>query len=74
MARKKTQLDKAAERAADLILAQLDTLPVEVAKKKMKDLRQMAAKAYRSSKLGTARQPRRTRATRPSTRSHARTA
>jgi hypothetical protein len=74
MAKKKTELDKAVERAAKLIQAQLDTLPVEVAKKKVKELQEIAAKAYRSAKTGRARPSRRTAAIRLSTRSRAKTA
>jgi hypothetical protein len=43
MAKKKTGLEKAVEGAAKLIQAQLDTLPVEVAKKKVKELQDVAA-------------------------------
>jgi hypothetical protein len=48
MAKKKTELDKAVDRAAKLIQAQLDTLQVDVAKKKVKELQEIAAK-YSSS-------------------------
>jgi hypothetical protein len=74
MAKKKTELDKAVDRAAKLIQAQLDTLPVEVAKKKVQELQAIAAKAYRSAKTGKARPSRRTAAIRLSTRSRAKTA
>jgi hypothetical protein len=74
MAKKKTELDKAVDRAAKLIQAQLDTLPVEVAQKKVKELQEIAAKAYRSAKSGRARPSRRTGAIRLSNRSRAKTA
>jgi len=74
MAKKKTELDKAVERAAKLIQAQLDTLPVEIAKKKVKELQEIAAKAYRSAKSGGPQPSRRTAAIRLSTRSRAKTA
>jgi hypothetical protein len=74
MAKKKTELDKAVDRAAKLIQAQLDRLPVEVAKKKVKELQEIAAKAYRSAKIGRGRPSRRTEGIRLSTRSRAKTA
>jgi hypothetical protein len=37
MAKKKTEFDKAVERAAKIVQAELDTLPSEVAKEKRKD-------------------------------------
>lgn len=46
MAIKKTELDNAVERAAKLIQAELDTLPVDVAKKKVKELQDIAT-SYR---------------------------
>jgi hypothetical protein len=73
MAKKKTELERVADRAAKIIQAQLDTLPVDVAKKKVKELEQIAAKAYRNAKSGTGRQAQRTGAIRLSTRSRART-
>jgi hypothetical protein len=50
--RKRTELDKAVERTARIIQDQLDTLPPEVAKRKVRELRQMAAKVYRAAKSG----------------------
>ena len=43
MAKKKTELDKAVDRAARLIRAQLDTLPLAVATKKLNELHDIAA-------------------------------
>jgi hypothetical protein len=43
MAKSKTERDKAIDRAAELIQAQLDTLPVAIAKKKVKELQALAA-------------------------------
>jgi hypothetical protein len=74
MAKKKTELDKAVDRAAKLIQAQLDTLPAEVAREKVKELEAIAAKAYRTAKSGTGRPTQRTGAIRLSARSRARTA
>ena len=74
MAKKKTQSDKALDRAAELVQAQLDTLPSEVAARKVNELRQMAAKAYRPAKTERERQARRTGAIRLSSRSRAKIA
>lgn len=74
MAKKKSQLDQAVDRAAKLIQAQLDTLPLAVAKKKVKELQEIAAKSYRAAKTGRGRQSRRTAAIRLSARSRAKTA
>jgi len=51
MAKKKTELDKAVDRAAKLIQSQVDTLPTEAAKKKLRELEAIAAKAYRTARL-----------------------
>lgn len=74
MAKKKTNADKALDRAAKLIQAQLETLPSAAAVRKVKELQQMATKAYRSSKNGTKRQAHQTGATHLSDRSRARIA
>jgi hypothetical protein len=74
MAKKKSELDKAVDRSVELIQAQLDTLPVDVAKKKLKELEEIAAKAYRRANSGKGRPSRRTAAIRLSTRSRAKTA
>ncbi len=74
MAKKKTQSDKALDRAAELLQAQLDKLPPEVAARKVKELRQMAAKAYRPAKTERERQAQRTAATHLSSRSRAKIA
>ena len=74
MAKIKTELDKAVDRAAKLIQAQLDNLPVEVARKKVRELQEIAAKAYRSAESGSARPSRRTGAIPLSNRSRAKTA
>jgi hypothetical protein len=73
MAKKKSELDKAVDRAAKLIQGQLDALPIEVANKKVKELQEIAAKAYRTAKSGRGRQSRRTGAIRLSARSRAKT-
>ena len=52
MAKKKTELDKAVERAAKIILDQLSTLPPEIAKSKRLELERMAVKASRAAKVG----------------------
>ncbi|MGA8872643.1 MAG: hypothetical protein WA434_06115 [Candidatus Acidiferrales bacterium] len=52
MAKKKTELDKAVERAAKIILDQLSTLPPETAKQKRLELEQMAVKASHAAKNG----------------------
>lgn len=52
MAEKKTEFEKAVERAAKLILDQLNTLPPQVIKQKRRELEQMAAKASRAAKNG----------------------
>jgi len=74
MAKKKTELDKAVDRSVELIQAQLASLPVEVAKKKLKELEQIAARAYRRAKSEKDRPSRRTAAIRLSGRSRAKTA
>jgi len=74
MAKQKTELEKAVDHAAKLIQAQLNTLPVDVAKKKVKELQEIATRAYRSAKSGRARPSRRTAAIRLSNRSRAKTA
>ena len=45
-------MDRAVERVAEIIQAQLDTLPPSVAKAKRKELRQLAATVSRSSGRG----------------------
>lgn len=74
MAKKKTEFDKAVGRAARIILDQLSTLPAETAKQKRLALEQMALNASRAAKNGKRSRLQRTRATRPSTRSRAKTA
>jgi hypothetical protein len=74
MAKKKTEFDKAVERAAKIILDQLNTLPPQVAKQKRRELEQMAAKASRAAKNGRRSRLERTQATRLSARSRAKTA
>ena len=74
MAKKKSEFDKAVERAARIILDQLSTLPPEIAKQKRLELEQMAVKASRAAKNGKRSRLQRTRATRPSARSRAKTA
>jgi hypothetical protein len=74
MAKKKTQSDKALDRASELIQDQLDTLPSKVAARKVKELRQMAAKADRPAKTERERQAQRTGAIRLSSRSRAKIA
>jgi len=74
MAKKKTELDKAAEKLATIILAQLDTLPPDVAKAKRKEFHQMAVRASRAAKTGKPSRLRRNAVIRPSTRSRAKTA
>jgi hypothetical protein len=74
MAKKKTEFDKAVGRAARIILDELSTLPPETAKQKRLELEQMALKASRAAKNGKRSRQQRTSATRPSTRSRAKTA
>jgi len=74
MAKKKAEFDKAVERAAIIILDQLSTLPPEIAKQKRFELEQMAVKASRAAKNGKRSRLQRTRTTRLSTRSRAKTA
>jgi len=74
MAKKKSESAKALDRAAKLIQTQLNTLPSEVAAQKVKELAEMAAKAYRSAKSGTGRRAQRTEAIHLSRRSHAKIA
>jgi len=73
MAKKKIEFDKAVERAARIIQEQLETLPVEVAKEKRKELHAMAIKASRAAKNGKRSRLQRTGATRLSARSRAKT-
>jgi len=61
MAKKKTELDKAARKLATIILAQLDTLPLDVAKAKRKEFHRIAARASRAAKTGLLDGPRRRR-------------
>ena len=74
MAKKKSELDKAVDRSVESIQAQLDTLPIEVAKRKLKELEVIAAKVYRRAKTEKGRPSRRTSAIRLSARSRAKTA
>ena len=48
MAKKKTEFGKAVERAARIILSQLDTLPPGLARKKRDEFHRMALKASRA--------------------------
>jgi hypothetical protein len=73
MPKKRANFEKALDKAARMIQAQLDTLPRALARKKVKELGKIASKAYRS-KSGTSGRARRTRAIRLSSRSRAKTA
>ena len=42
MPKKRTELDRVVDRAATIIQAQLEKLPVELAEKKLRELQQMA--------------------------------
>jgi hypothetical protein len=74
MAKKQTATEKALDRAAELIQAQLDTLAPGVAARKVKELQQIAAKASRPAKTERGRPTRRTGAIRLSSRSRAKIA
>ncbi len=63
MAEKKTEFDKAVERAARIILDQLSTLPPKTPKQKRLELEQMALKASRAAKNGKCSRLQRTGAT-----------
>jgi len=70
----KSKLDRAVEKAAKIIQAQLDTLPAELAKAKRRELSRMAITASHAAKNGKRSRLRRTSAIRPSSRSRAKTA
>ena len=74
MSKKKTALDKGAMRLAEIIQAQLDKLPADVARAKRQEFHDMAVRASRASKTERRLRPQQTRATRPSSRVHAKTA
>ena len=74
MPKKKTALDKGAMRLAEIIQAHLDKLPADVAREKRQEFHDMALKASRASKTERHSRPRRTQATRPSSRVRAKNA
>jgi hypothetical protein len=70
----KSRFDKAVEKAAKIIQAQLDTLPADLAKSKRQELSRLALSASRAVKNGKRSPLRQTSAIRPSSRSRAKTA
>ena len=74
MAKKKNTFEEGISEIAGIILNQLDTLPKETAKAKRAELHRIAVTASRRAKTGKRSPLSRTRATRPSSLSRAKTA
>jgi hypothetical protein len=74
MAIKKTKLDAAVRRTAEIIEEHLGTIPPTEAKAMLKDIHKLAVKSSRSANRGKASRPRRNARPRPLSRASAKPA